>query len=95
MLRSYTRGMLTLALLLALTGSSGAAAAGKGAGAQRGKGVEQMSERGRANTNAQWSADPDRGWVRAEERHRLHEKTQAPVKHNHGQSKAKGKLPRS
>lgn len=95
MLRSYTHGMLTLALLVGLSGSSLAAAAGKGAGPQRGKGVEQMSERGRANTNAQWSADPDRGWVRAEERHLVHEKNEAPVKHNNGQSKAKGKLPRS
>lgn len=28
-----------------------------------------MSAKGLDNTNAQWSADPERGWVRADERH--------------------------
>jgi hypothetical protein len=27
-----------------------------------------MSAKGQDNTNAQWSADPERGWVRADER---------------------------
>jgi hypothetical protein len=31
----------------------------------------KMSPKGKENTNAQWSADPDRGWIRAEERHEL------------------------
>ena len=38
------------------------------------KGVKaeaHMSDKGRANTNAQWSADPKKGWVRAEERQQL------------------------
>jgi hypothetical protein len=39
-----------------------------------GKAVDHMSEKGTANTNGQWSADPDRGWMRAEERHELHKK---------------------
>jgi len=30
---------------------------------------EHMSVRALTNTNAQWSADPERGWVRADERH--------------------------
>jgi hypothetical protein len=28
-----------------------------------------MSSKGHDNTNTQWSADPERGWVRADERH--------------------------
>ncbi len=35
-----------------------------------------MSTRGQENTNAQWFADPDRGWVRADERHDLHRSEQ-------------------
>jgi hypothetical protein len=79
------------ALLSVFAGPAFGAAAGKGVGSQRGKAAEQMSERGRANSNAQWSADPDRGWVRADERHRLREKSDAPEKHNNGPKKAKEK----
>ena len=35
------------------------------------KAESHMSDKGRANTNAQWSADPEKGWVRAEEREQL------------------------
>ena len=35
------------------------------------KAEAHMSDKGRANTNAQWSADPKKGWVRAEERQQL------------------------
>lgn len=55
------------------------------------KGAERMSERGRANTNAQWSADPERGWVRADERHRLREQGDTEEKRSQGQQKGKGK----
>ena len=79
------------ALLSGLAGPAFGAAAGNGTGNQRGKAAEHLSERGRANRNAQWSADPDRGWVRADERHRLREKSDAPEKPNNGQKKAKGK----
>jgi hypothetical protein len=50
-----------------------------------------MSERGSANTNAQWSADPERGWVRAEKRHELHEQTGTPRDLNRQSDKAKKK----
>ena len=36
-----------------------------------GKAEAHMSDKGRANTNAQWSADPEKGWVRAEERQQI------------------------
>jgi hypothetical protein len=44
-----------------------------------------MSNKGTANTNAQWSADPERGWVRAGER-----QDRATTKQNHGKQKANG-----
>jgi hypothetical protein len=81
------------ALIGNYSGSAFGAAAGKGSVTQRGgKAVEQMSTKGALNTNAQWSADPDRGWVRADERHKLDEKTGSSnaVKNNEKQ-KGKGK----
>ena len=83
--------MIWAALLSGFAGSAFGAAAGNGTANQRGKAAEHLSERGRANSNAQWSADPDRGWVRADERHRLREKSDTPEKHNNGQKKATGK----
>ena len=35
------------------------------------KAEAHMSDKDHANTNAQWSADPEKGWVRAEEREQL------------------------
>ena len=56
------------------------------------KGADRMSERGQANTNAQWSADPERGWVRADERNRLREQIDTPEeKRSQGQRKGKAK----
>ena len=51
-----------------------------------------MSEMGLENTNAQWSADPERGWLRTEERYELHQKgkSRANKKQIDG-SKGKGK----
>jgi hypothetical protein len=80
------------ALLSAFAGPGFGAAAGNGTGAQRGKAAEHARERGRNNANAQWSADPDRGWVRAEDRQRR-ERGDSPErgKHNNGHPKNKGK----
>ena len=36
-----------------------------------GKAEARISDKGRANTNGQWSADPEKGWVRAEERQQI------------------------
>ena len=54
-----------------------------------GKAESRMSDKGRANTNAQWMADPEKGWVRAEERHRLRDKQQESPKENGGKLKGK------
>jgi hypothetical protein len=45
-----------------------------------GKGNSHMSSRGRGNSNAQWSADPERGWVRADERHERRQESRQPSK---------------
>ena len=52
-----------------------------------------MSSKGAVNTNAQWSADPEKGWVRAEERRQRHEESndKSAVKKNSGKHTAKGK----
>ena len=83
-----------IALLGDCTGFAFGAAAGGGSVNQRGaKAAEQMSTKGGSNSNAQWSADPVRGWVRAEERHKNHEKTASSdaTKQNDGKRKSKGK----
>ena len=51
-----------------------------------------MSNKGSANTNAQWSADPERGWVRADEPRQRHEESQAKDKarQNRGKQKTNG-----
>jgi hypothetical protein len=49
-----------------------------------------MSTKGASNSNAQWSADPTRGWVRADERHKMHEKADA-TKSNNVKAQGKGK----
>jgi hypothetical protein len=61
--------------------------------AQRGgQAKSHMSSKGAANSNAQWSADPERGWVRADERHERHEESHetSKTKKNGGKHNAKG-----
>jgi hypothetical protein len=73
-------------LLSALTFSLAHAQAkgGQGQGKSHGGGqaTSRMSNKGSANTNAQWSADPERGWVRAGER-----QDHATTKQNQGKQK--------
>ena len=57
------------------------------------KGVKaeaHMSDKGRANTNAQWAADPEKGWVRAEERQRLRDDKRENSKRNQLNGKGNG-----
>ena len=51
-----------------------------------------MSSKGSANSNAQWSADPERGWVRADERQQRQGESQVTgkSKQNRGKQKANG-----
>jgi hypothetical protein len=84
-------------LLTALvhTSAANAASADKNKGTQRGgKAAEHMSNKGSVNTNAQWSADPERGWVRAEERHKQDKKNgvTSETKKPNAKPKGKGKI---
>ena len=68
------------ALCFILGEAAAASAPGKTAASHHsGQAAAQMSSSGSANNNAQWSADPARGWVRAEQRHEL-SKTSTPAK---------------
>lgn len=81
-----------MTLLIDCSAIAFGAAAGKSAANQRGaKAAEQMSTKGTSNNNAQWSADPVQGWVRAEQRHKIQEKSSDATKQNHGMQKGKGK----
>jgi hypothetical protein len=65
------------ALTLSLSSYSAGAAA-KGRTPQRGGHADtHISGKGQDNTNAQWSADPERGWVRADERHDVNQQKQS------------------
>ena len=92
----FNRYIAILSLLNALTLclTRPPAHAGQGdKGSQRGgQAKSHMSAKGAANTNAQWSADPERGWVRAEERHERREASNetSTVQKNSGKHKAKG-----
>lgn len=81
------------ALLLCFSGSFAEAGQAKGGASHRGgRASSHMSSRGEENTNAQWSADPDRGWVRAKERHDMHEERRSgpDLEENHGKHKGRG-----
>ena len=53
-----------------------------------GMAASHMSEKGSANTNAQWSTDSERGRLRAEARHALHKKGESRAS-----KKSSGDLP--
>lgn len=81
---------LALLLLMSVLTCSVAHAQGKGGQGPGkshagGQASSRMSNKGSANTNAQWSADPERGWVRAGER-----EDDATTKRNHIKQKANG-----
>jgi len=78
------------AMLLCFSDSSVQAGESKGGARSGGQASSHMSSKGVENTNAQWSADPDRGWVRADERHDLHDQGQSVGKSNQSRGKNKG-----
>jgi hypothetical protein len=93
----YLIAVIPFHALLAFTLSTvGAASTGKNDANQRGgKGAEHMSSKGSFNTNSQWSADPDKGWVRADERHKQHDKDHPRDDVRPKNGKAKGKTNKS
>ena len=91
----YSIAVITLNAMCAMTIST-ALAAGSGennTGHRGGKAAEHRSTKGSFNANAQWSADPEKGWVRSDERHQLAEKdgTVGETSHSNGKQKGKGK----
>ena len=80
------------ALLLCFSNSFAQAGEAKGGASHRGgEASSHMSSKGQENTNAQWSADPERGWERADERHDLHDQRHSDGKFNQKRGKHKGK----
>ena len=63
------------AMMVCFSDSPTQAGQAKGNGSHRGgQAGSHRSGNGLENNNAQWFADPERGWIRAEERHELHKK---------------------
>ena len=81
------------ALLLSSGGLAGAKNQSGDFNSHRGgQGSAHRSNTAEANSNAQWSADPTRGWVRAEERSDLKKPSPASkLDSNKGKPKAKRK----
>jgi hypothetical protein len=88
-----SKRLVTLIMLSAfLPCLTTAAAAGESKGeASRhgGQASTSMSNKGAPNTNAQWSADPEKGWVRADERHKLRDERRLPDKFKRNSGKHK------
>jgi hypothetical protein len=91
----FANYIVVAVLLSALVHTSAANAASadknKGGSQRGGKAAEHMSAKGSANTNAQWSADPERGWVRADERHKQDKKNGVTSEAKKPNAKPKGK----
>lgn len=89
---SYFIAIMSAALLLSQAGQSVNAQPEKSSRSRAGgAAASHMSEKGLENTNAQWSADPERGWQRAEERHELQKKGKQPAKKRSENPKGKSK----
>ena len=79
------------ALNSGMTKSLATAAEGKGETPKRGGQTSaRLSMNAIDNSNALWSADPERGWIRAEEKHELHDQSQSKAKSKQTREKQKG-----
>ena len=81
--------MITSCLLVGLPAHVEAAQGHGTGGNHGGRAMGHMAGKAAANSNAQWSADPERGWIRAAERkgtkdqrRRSTQRTQAKAKHD-------------
>jgi len=85
---------LLLNALLSVGTTSGGAAQAKHSSSQRGgQAAGQTSSKGSAQSNHQWSADPERGWVRGDEAHGANDQRSATKrqKQSRAQPNDKGK----
>jgi hypothetical protein len=83
--------LLLNALAFCLTHSPAHSGQAKNDAGRGGQASSHMSGKGAANNNAQWSADPERGWVRADEsREQREESRPGKTKKNGGKHKVNG-----
>jgi hypothetical protein len=75
--RKFIAAITILNTLTLCVSAYSAAAPKQRTPARGGQAATHMSSKGEDNTNAQWSADPERGWVRAEERHETNQTRQS------------------
>ena len=82
-------------IVFGLTGASAepsdAAQANGIAGQRGGRAAAHLSGKAAVNTNGQWSADPERGWVRAEERKRFKDQRVGSTQRTQGKAKQNDK----
>jgi hypothetical protein len=87
--------VLAIAILLLANVTSSVLAAGqaKDSDKQRGAVSTKNSSKPSTNQNAQWSADPDRGWVRSDESHNIQRRDRLSTapKQTDGKNKGSGK----
>jgi hypothetical protein len=89
-LNRYASVVLLLSVLTFAATASMAAERGKKKAGSGGQADSHMSGKGSANTNAQWTADPERGWIRADERRDRHPQSHSATKPKDNRSKPKG-----
>lgn len=89
---NYIVAAVILTALVGMSAASAASADKNKVSERGGKAAEHMSTRGSANTNAQWSADPERGWVRADERRNQDKKNGVASETKKSNAKPKGKI---
>jgi hypothetical protein len=82
--------LVILNALLSIGTTSGGAAQAKHSPSQRGgQAAGQMSSKGSAHGNHQWSADPERGWVRGDESHGEKDRRSATKRQNQSRAQPK------
>ena len=84
---------ITILLLTSVTGSMVAAGQGKNSYNEGGGPSAHGGNKGSADNNTQWSADPDQGWVRSQQNHSRQDrpKSSTSPKSTGGKNKANGK----
>ena len=80
--------VLCTALLSIGTTSGGAAQAKYSPGQRGGQAAQQMSSKGSAQSNHQWSADPERGWVRGDEANSANDQQAANKRRNQSRAQS-------
>ena len=97
-MKSARRGaiFLLLPVLSCLTTAAGIAGqSSHGVNRSGGFSASQTKSNGSAGNTSQWSADPERGWVRDDDRHRSNEQHISNRQFDQNKAKQKGKRNKS